>query len=105
MRALELLNYLAALNDDGEITPLGQIMAEMPLDPQLAKLLIVSPEFKCSDAILSIVAMLSVPNVWLRPANARKEADIAKKLLSVPDGDHLTLLNVYNSWQASRFSL
>lgn len=35
MRALELLNYLAALDDDGNITPLGGIMAEFPLDPQV----------------------------------------------------------------------
>ena len=34
MRALELLNYLAALDDDGNLTPLGGIMAEFPLDPQ-----------------------------------------------------------------------
>jgi pre-mRNA-splicing factor ATP-dependent RNA helicase DHX15/PRP43 len=34
MRALELLNYLAALDDEGGLTPLGQIMAEFPLDPQ-----------------------------------------------------------------------
>ncbi|KAL5638957.1 hypothetical protein ACGC1H_003356 [Rhizoctonia solani] len=98
MRALELLNYLSALNDDGELTPLGGIMAEFPLDPQLAKMLIVSPEFRCSNEILTIVAMLSVPNVWLRPNNQRKEADAAKALLTVPDGDHLTLLNVYNNY-------
>lgn len=59
MRALELLNYLAALDDEGSLTPLGGIMAEMPLDPQLAKMLIVSPEFRCSNEILTIVAMLS----------------------------------------------
>jgi pre-mRNA-splicing factor ATP-dependent RNA helicase DHX15/PRP43 len=59
MRALELLNYLAALDDDGSLTHLGSIMAEMPLDPQLAKMLIVSPDFKCSNEILTIVAMLS----------------------------------------------
>lgn len=35
MRALELLNYLAAINDDGELTELGSLMAEFPLDPQL----------------------------------------------------------------------
>ncbi|CAL1702815.1 unnamed protein product [Somion occarium] len=98
MRALELLNYLAALDDDGNLTPLGAIMAEFPLDPQMAKMLIVSPEFKCSNEILTIVAMLSVPNVWLRPANMRKEADAAKQMLTVPDGDHLTLLNVYNHY-------
>lgn len=35
MRALELLNYLAALDDDGNLTPLGGMMAEFPLDPQV----------------------------------------------------------------------
>lgn len=59
MRALELLNYLAAFDDDGNLTPLGAIMAEFPLDPQLSKMLIASPEFKCSNEILSIAAMLS----------------------------------------------
>jgi len=59
MRALELLNYLAALDDDGNLTELGAIMAEFPLDPQLAKMLIASCEFNCSNEILSITAMLS----------------------------------------------
>ena len=35
MRALELLNYLAALDDEGNLTALGEIMAEFPLDPQV----------------------------------------------------------------------
>ncbi|KAH9019755.1 P-loop containing nucleoside triphosphate hydrolase protein [Lactarius hengduanensis] len=99
MRALELLNYLAALDDDGNLTPMGSMMSEFPLDPQMSKMLIVSPEFHCSQEILAIVAMLSVPNVWLRPNNQRKEADAAKQLLTVPDGDHLTLLNVFNEYQ------
>ncbi|KAF8598740.1 pre-mRNA-splicing factor ATP-dependent RNA helicase PRP43 [Ceratobasidium sp. AG-I] len=98
MRALELLNYLSALDDEGNLTPLGGIMAQLPLDPQLAKMLIVSPEFKCSNELLTIVAMLSVPNVWLRPTNQRMEADAAKASLTVPDSDHLTMMNVYNSY-------
>lgn len=59
MRALELLNYLAALDDDGELTELGSMMAEFPLDPQLAKMVIASCDHNCSNEILSITAMLS----------------------------------------------
>ena len=69
MRALELLNYLAALDDDGNLTELGAIMAEFPLDPQLAKMLIASCEYNCSNEILSIVAMLSVPQCFVRLVN------------------------------------
>jgi pre-mRNA-splicing factor ATP-dependent RNA helicase DHX15/PRP43 len=35
MRALELLNHLAAMDDDGNLTDLGATMAEFPLDPQV----------------------------------------------------------------------
>ena len=78
MRAVELLNYLAALDDDGELTTMGNTMAEFPLHPQvnsdwlnmrcrtlnigihqLTKMLIVSPEFNCSDEALTIASMLS----------------------------------------------
>ncbi|KXN81059.1 putative pre-mRNA-splicing factor ATP-dependent RNA helicase prp43 [Leucoagaricus sp. SymC.cos] len=103
MRALELLNFLAAMDDDGNLTALGKLMAEFPLDPQLAKLLISSPEFKCSNEILTIIAMLSVPNVWSRPNNQRQEADAAKELFTVPESDHLTLLNVYNQYIQNKY--
>jgi HrpA-like RNA helicase len=59
MRALELLNYLSALDDEGDITDLGGMMAEFPLDPQLAKMVIASCDFNCSNEILSITSMLS----------------------------------------------
>jgi pre-mRNA-splicing factor ATP-dependent RNA helicase DHX15/PRP43 len=50
--------------------------------------------------LLNSVAL--VPNVWLRPNNQRREADAAKALLTVPDGDHLTMLNVYNEYVNSK---
>merc|ERR1719379_1896800 len=98
MRALELLNYLGALDDEGDMTPIGKMMAEFPLDPQLAKALISSPKFGCSNEIVSIVSLLSVPPLFYRPAERRQEADAAKAKFSHVDGDHLSLLNVYHAW-------
>ena len=57
MRALELLNYLRALDDDGKLTELGSMM--VPFDPQLGKMVIASTDYSCSNEILSITAMLS----------------------------------------------
>ncbi|OMH84727.1 putative pre-mRNA-splicing factor ATP-dependent RNA helicase [Zancudomyces culisetae] len=101
MRALEMLNFLGALDDNGELTPFGAIMADFPLDPQLSKMLIDSPKFNCSNEILSIVAMLSVPNVFLRPRDSQRAADAAKAEFIHVDGDHLTLLNVYHAYRAA----
>ncbi|XP_011200932.1 putative pre-mRNA-splicing factor ATP-dependent RNA helicase PRP1 [Bactrocera dorsalis] len=101
MRALELLNYLAALDDDGNLTDLGAVMSEFPLDPQLAKMLIASCQHNCSNEILSITAMLSVPQCFVRPNEAKKPADEAKMRFAHIDGDHLTLLNVYHAFKQS----
>ena len=46
MRALELLNYLGALDDDGNLTELGSLMAEFPLEPELSKMLLYSPQVR-----------------------------------------------------------
>lgn len=67
MRALEELNYLGALSDDAELTQSGSIMSELPLDPTLAKVLIESQKYKCVNEALTIVSMLNVPVVFLRP--------------------------------------
>ncbi|KAJ3411794.1 hypothetical protein HDV05_001693 [Chytridiales sp. JEL 0842] len=99
MRALELLNFLEALSDDIELTETGKIMAEFPLDPQLARALIASPQYQCSNQVLSIVAMLSVPNCFIRPNDQRKQADAAKAEFHHEDGDHLTLLNAYEAYK------
>ncbi|KAJ9663718.1 DEAH-box ATP-dependent RNA helicase prp43 [Neophaeococcomyces mojaviensis] len=99
MRALEELNYLACLDDDGNLTVLGRMASEFPLDPALAVMLVSSPEFFCSNEILSLTALLSVPQVFVRPNSARKRADEMKNLFAHPDGDHLTLLNVYHAFK------
>lgn len=102
MRALEVLNYLGALDDEGNLTKLGEIMSEFPLDPQMGKMLVVSPEFNCSNEILSVSAMLSVPNCFVRPREAQKAADEAKARFAHIDGDHLTLLNVYHAYKQNQ---
>ncbi|KKA29806.1 hypothetical protein TD95_003085 [Thielaviopsis punctulata] len=101
MRALEELNFLNCLDDDGKITPLGSLASEFPLDPALAVMLISSPQFMCTNEILSITALLSVPQIWVRPANQRKRADDMKAMFNHPDGDHLTLLNAYHMYRSA----
>jgi len=91
MRALELLNYLAALNDNGDLTELGSMMAEFPLDPQLAKMVIASCEFNCSNEILSITAMLSgnaqgwaTMDTWTVPQKLPESLKAIYRAASIP---------------------
>ena len=84
---------------------LGRRMAEFPVDPMLSKTILASENFKCSEEILTICAMLSVNNsVFYRPKDKIIHADTARQNFFNPVGDHLTLLNVYKQWEESGFS-
>ena len=102
--AMESLFALAALDDEGLLTRLGRKMAEFPLEPQLAKMLIVSVDLECSDEILTVVAMLSVENPYYRPKDKQAQADMKKAKFYQPEGDHLTLLAIWEGWKTSKFS-
>jgi ATP-dependent RNA helicase DHX8/PRP22 len=102
--AMESLYNLGALDDEGLLTRLGRKMAEFPLEPNLSKMLIISSELGCSDEILTIVAMLSVENPFYRPKEKAAQADLKKAKFNQVEGDHLTLLAIYEAWKASKFS-
>ncbi|GFR49972.1 hypothetical protein Agub_g12113, partial [Astrephomene gubernaculifera] len=90
---------LGALDNTGLLTPLGRQMVEFPLDPPLAKMLLSGAAMGCSNEVLTIVSMLSVPPVFFRPPDRAEESDAAREKFFVPESDHLTLLHVYNQWK------
>lgn len=102
--ALELLYYLEALDEEGLLTRVGRRMAEFPLEPNLSKILIMSVHLGCSEEVLTIVSMLSVQNVWFRPKDQQQLADQKKAKFNQVEGDHITLLSVYNAWRNNNFS-
>ncbi|KAK9841672.1 hypothetical protein WJX74_009878 [Apatococcus lobatus] len=102
--ALEQLYNLGALDEEGMLTKLGRKMAEFPLDPPVSKMLIASVDLGCSEEILTIVGMLSAQNIFYRPREKQAQADQKKAKFFQPEGDHLTLLAVYEAWKTSKFS-
>lgn len=98
MRALEQLCFLGAINNEGNLTDLGSRMALLPLEPQLAKLLLVSEEYNCSEEIATLTAILSSPPLLTRPKKQKEAADEAHSQFASSDGDHLTALNVWYSF-------
>ena len=109
LRALEQLYALGALNDRGELTKTGRRMAEFPLDPMAARMILASEKYGCSEEVATICAMISVgtSSVFYRPKERAVHADAARAAFSRTPGcggDHLTLLNVYNGWAESGFS-
>lgn len=95
---------LGALDNLGELTDLGSKMNAFPMDPSLAKLLIMSEQYGCSEEMVTIVSMLSVPNVFYRPKERQEESDTAREKFFVPESDHLTYLHVYSQWRVNGYS-
>lgn len=102
--SLELLYSLGALDGDCKLTPAGEKMAEMPLDPRMAKSLLSSWEFGCSEEMLSVAAMCSVDHPFIN-LRARASQESKQRLLEcvgefvAPEGDHVTLLNIYRAFE------
>ncbi len=102
MRGLELLYALGALDDRCRLTPdLGEKMAEFPVEPRLAKVLLASFDFHCTEEMLTVVALLQVQNLWTSPkgreSRGLQEESMAE--LARREGDHLTLLHIYKNWE------
>uniref|UniRef100_A0A4W3GHH7 DEAQ-box RNA dependent ATPase 1 n=1 Tax=Callorhinchus milii TaxID=7868 RepID=A0A4W3GHH7_CALMI len=100
MQALEDLDYLAALDDDGNLSEVGIIMSEFPLDPQLAKALLASCEFDCVNEMLTIAAMVTASPCFVTLSKHQEEAAaVHRRILLHAEGDHFTLINVFNAFK------
>ena len=99
MRAIEMLNYLGAMDDEGKLTELGSQMNQFPLEPELSKMVLAGVKYKCINDILTIAATLSVKSPFLRPRGKENEADSKKYQFTHHSGDHITLIMVYNAFK------
>ncbi|XP_047458334.1 putative pre-mRNA-splicing factor ATP-dependent RNA helicase DHX32 isoform X2 [Mugil cephalus] len=100
MQALEELDYLAALDNDGNLSEMGIIMSELPLEPQMAKTLLASCEFDCVSEVVIVAAMLTAPTCFVVPSvELKPEATQCHMKFQHPEGDHFTLINIYKAFK------
>ena len=104
MRAIEMLNYLGAMDDDGKLTELGSQMNQFPLEPELSKMVLAGVKYKCINDMLTLAATLSVKSPFLRPRGKENEADSKKYQFTHHTGDHITLIMVFNAFKKNEFS-
>lgn len=98
IRSLESLFLLGALTEESKLTDIvGHQMARLPLEPVYSKALILSSQFNCLEEMLIVVAMLSVESIFYAPREKLEESRAALRCFSSPEGDHLTLLNVFRA--------
>ena len=72
-----------ALTPSEEITPMGQLLSQLPTDVHLGKFLLIATLFRCLDPALTIAATLSSKSPFLTPFGLADEADRAKRSFRV----------------------
>ncbi len=92
----KLLTELGAIDERGKLTSHGRIMATLPIDPCIARIILAAQVNNCLREIKAIAAALAIPDPRVRPADREQEADNAHRHFAHPDSDFLSLLNIWN---------
>lgn len=103
-KSIELLKKINALDEDENITYLGILLANMPVDCQYGKMILYSIVMQCLEPIVTIVSVLSVKDPFMLPIGDEGEKinQIKAKFAQDSMSDHQMLLNTYNEWKRQR---
>ncbi|CAM0875960.1 unnamed protein product [Alopecurus aequalis] len=103
--ALRQLYLIDAIDESGQITDVGRLMSELPLDPSLSRTLIEANELGCLSQALTVAAVLSA-EITLRQTRS-KDMEGKRKRQELPDGsgwgDHVQLLQIFESWDQAGY--
>jgi ATP-dependent helicase HrpA len=94
----KLLQELGALDESRELTPLGEQLARLPIDPTLGRMLLQSQAEHATRELLIIAAGLSIQDPRERPMEQKDAAAAAHRRFNDPRSDFLTLLNIWNAF-------
>ncbi|MBM3298080.1 MAG: DUF3418 domain-containing protein, partial [Candidatus Aminicenantes bacterium] len=83
------------------LTGLGRLMARMPLDPRLSRMLLEARREGCLEEAAVVAAALSIRDPRERPPERAGEADAAQAVFAHPESDFLTLLNLWKRFSAA----
>jgi ATP-dependent helicase HrpA len=75
-----LLAELGAVDDGNELTPVGQALARLPLDPRIGRMILAARDRGALTEVLIIAAALSVQDVRDRPLEQQQAADQKHKI-------------------------
>lgn len=96
--AILYLQEQGALDSSEALTPIGSLLAQLPVDVVIGKMLILGSMFSLAEPVLTIAAALSVQSPFTRSAQSNLDCATARRPLESDQGDPFTLFNVFNAW-------
>lgn len=95
---LTTLQEVNALDKSGKLTPIGQKLSKLPVDPKLARMLIAANEMSCLNEIAIIVSGLSIQDPREKPADKMQQADAKHAEFVGVDSDFMSYLKIWNTF-------
>ena len=98
--AMKTLQLAGALNHQKDLTSLGRVLLQLPVDVQMGRLVLHGVFFRCLDKALTLAAILTNRDPFFSPINLKAEAAAIKATWSPREfrSDALTILNAYDAW-------
>ncbi|WP_133947768.1 ATP-dependent RNA helicase HrpA [Rhodanobacter sp. TND4FH1] len=91
------LTEISAIDEARKLTDIGRHLARLPIDVQLARMLVEGEKLGALRELLTIASFLSIQDPRERPSDARQQADTAHAVFADPKSDFVGVLNL---WQA-----
>uniref|UniRef100_A0A8D2KTB7 RNA helicase n=1 Tax=Varanus komodoensis TaxID=61221 RepID=A0A8D2KTB7_VARKO len=100
IEAEHTLRELDALDSNDELTPLGRILARLPIEPRLGKMMIMGCIFYVGDAVCTISAATCFPEPFI--SEGKRLGYVHRNFAGNRFSDHVALLSVFQAWDHAR---
>ena len=94
-----LLQELGALTDENVLTPIGQSLAKLPLDPRIGRMLVAARDLGCLKEVMVIAAGLAAQDPRERPQERQQAADEKHKLFADEKSEFLSWWKLWHWFQ------
>jgi ATP-dependent helicase HrpA len=96
-----LLQELGAITPDNRMTQRGKIMAGLPLDPCISRIIIEAAELGALREVKIIAAGLSIQDPRIRPSDNEQQADAVHRRFADKNSDFMGLLKIWDLFAAT----
>ena len=98
-----LLREMRCFDSNDELTPLGRILARLPVEPRLGKMMILGTLFGLGDAVATIAAQASTGTEFFMTDMNRGRLSFQQRNFSGNRySDHIAQLNAFQAWEEAR---
>jgi len=99
VQAVGTLEALGAIDERGKLTEVGKTMAELPLEPHIAKMVIEAKKYGCMEEVCTIAGFLGMKSVFIEPSENADLARFKHEKFKDNSSDFLTFLNVWREYK------